>query len=236
MQRNRRAKVQQRSLAGQARAGELVYSGRCYFATTLVAGTASAITSLTVITQSSTLINISQSFALYRFEKIRVRIHPMNAGNTTPLGVAFVPGTISTPPTSLINLEAYPSSRIISQTETVCTWLPVSRAQLLDDNSMKFWRTSTTGADAFDATQFTIFLLHAATPTTYLEIFYTVRFAAGGSAAAIPRPIPPPSNSGNSHRLTICPIESAADGCQNNQRTGPPPSSCLSCGRCVEHQ
>ncbi len=190
MKRQRNQRGSRQRTVGQQGAGEIVQSGRVLFTGTTTAGVSTVITSLTMLAQSNTLAALSNTFALYRFEKLKIRSQPYGTGST-PSGLGYVQGTITTPPTSLVNLEFYPCSRLVGGTATVPQTLNVSGLNLVTDNVMKFWRVTTTGADAFDATQFSIFLLNAGAVTYYLEILYTVRFCAQGSSASVPRPMPP---------------------------------------------
>lgn len=186
----RSAKNRRRGRDGQSNAGEVTVSSRFLLNTALTSGTADHFTSLQLCT-TGPLAGMTDVFTLYRFEKLTLRIHPPA---TNSFVTAFEPGPInSAGPGTSNEAEFYTASRYIQAPETEVITLKISRRQLLGDTAMKFWRLSTTQADAFDATQFTIVRLGTTAPSSaVVEILYTVRFTGLGPSTGVPRPIQPP--------------------------------------------
>lgn len=181
--------------------GEIVYSGKELLTFTVAASTTVATTlqSFLVSSTSQVLGTLGTTFAMYRFEKLNLRIFPIAAvaGTAGVVAYGYSNEVTDTPPSNLSIIASLPCSQLQTADLTTCISLRIPKKYLLGENALKFWRTqiSTAGTPSstlWDDVQGTIFVrsTFVASITATMLMSYSVRLVDAQPPSSIPRPLP----------------------------------------------
>jgi len=205
MPKKNKQRKQRRSSRTRSKVRPIVYTGKTSFFPTLVAATAQSLSLQPNLLDPGILANLSDTFQLYRCISLRVKAYPeiTSLGNT---GVAYINGISDSGPGNIGNSLNMPFNLLIQGTITVPQSFSVPRNFLINQNSMKWWRTrvSTAGTpttDSWENTQGQIWFFPQNSITqgnSIIEIFYTYEFSDPMVIGMTPGPIshtlsfPPP--------------------------------------------
>ncbi len=116
-----------------------------------------------------------QGFELYRFERLKVVIHP----SATNCAFGIVTEDLQTAFTTISQVGSLPHSSFITSGQTIPSMFTVGAKFLVGDNTTKWWKTVvSTNSNVYQSNQFTLQFISDSTQNAYYELFYTIRAAA----------------------------------------------------------
>jgi len=168
-----------RSSRSRARVRPIVYSGKTSFFPNFAAGVVQSISLQPNLLDNAVLANLSDTFQLYRCVHLRVKAFPTVTTSNTAVG--YINGISDAGPGNISNVLNLPFNLLTTNGSNVPQSFTVPRNFLVNQNSMKWWRTRTSTAgtpstDAWENTQGTIYFFPQATIATnaiVYEISYT---------------------------------------------------------------
>jgi len=178
--------------AGQKVRGDISIRGKALITTAHAAAGVTGITAHSLLAASNSLAMVSTSYNMYRFTKLRFRMRPPTVAPTASgafLAWALFDETVTTAPTTAVQVANFPVSLVMSLTETVPSTFGAGKSFLLAKNAAKFWKVNAL-TDAWDNEQFTYYSSLSATQTntvtTIVEVFYVVEFSDQAGTLSAP--------------------------------------------------
>jgi hypothetical protein len=178
---NKRSQRPKQSRGNRGSDGSISYEIRGLTSiTTTAAGGGTLLINPAITNQTNSIAGL---FTQFRFKSLKLSFPPPSTSGTNPANVLGVlVGAQDTTVVSVSNTASMAYSAISFPGTTVPGKLSVPRRYLIDDNSVKWWKTQQGTSDVWDANQGRIYFNGQASSTFLIFVKATVEFSGPCSA------------------------------------------------------